>query len=122
MVVEADVNMQNVLRVQLKRRGYRVLVTSDPSRALDRFSADPQVAHVVLFSTGALGKPALSAFNQSSQIPGMRDTPAVLLLDERHKDWQAQARTGPQRIVLTMPIKLRELRESLLKLCGSRVT
>ncbi len=37
MIVESDVKMQDTLREQFKRNGYRVLVSSDPNRVLSRF-------------------------------------------------------------------------------------
>jgi serine/threonine-protein kinase len=122
MVVEADLEMQNVFRQQLKRRGYRVLVTTDPARAFGRFADDPNVADLVLFSSGSLGESALEAFNRCGALPGMKEVPAVLLLDERHKGWRVRASDiGPQRQVLVMPIKLRDLRDVLSKLLAARV-
>jgi len=37
MVVESDMKMQDKLREVFKRNGYRVLVSSDPHRVLNRF-------------------------------------------------------------------------------------
>ncbi len=57
--------MQDLLRERLKARGYRVLVFSDPSRALDRFQEDdPNAAHCVVISANDLGVQALEAFNR----------------------------------------------------------
>ncbi|MEZ6070237.1 MAG: serine/threonine-protein kinase [Pirellulales bacterium] len=53
MFVESDTRMQDIFRDGLKRSGYRVLLTSDPQRALDRFSADASAADCVVFSTGS---------------------------------------------------------------------
>jgi hypothetical protein len=39
MIIESDVKMQDMLRELFKKNGYRVLVMSDPDRALDRDSA-----------------------------------------------------------------------------------
>ncbi len=40
----------------------------------------------------------------------------MLLLDEHHHDWKDQAKLADHRVVVTMPIKLRELRAALAKL------
>ena len=121
MVVEADLKMQDVLRGQLKRRGYRVLVTNNPTRAIERFSEDARAADLVLFSTGALGKSALNAFNDCAKDPSLQAVPAVLLLDERHRDWQSEAAVESHRVAVAMPITLRQLRETLVKLLAAKV-
>ena len=120
MIVEADVKMQNVFRDTLKRKGYRVLVMSDPERAMNRFSDDPNVAEVVLFSTAALSRSALLAFNQFGQDERTKDVPAVLLLNEGHAEWKPEAQTAKHRVVASMPIKLRRLRQLLANLIAMK--
>lgn len=122
MIVEADVKMQDLFRGQLKRRGYRVLVTSDVKRALRRFAEDPKVADLVLFSTGILGKSALDAFNRGTAIEAMKDVPAILLLGEHQREWKSRADVDQHRVVLAMPITLRQLREVLVRLLVPAVT
>ena len=46
MIVESDVKMQDMLRELFKKNGYRVLVLSDPERAVLRFFEDPRAADV----------------------------------------------------------------------------
>ncbi|OHB81071.1 MAG: hypothetical protein A2W31_02850 [Planctomycetes bacterium RBG_16_64_10] len=121
MIVEADPKRQDLLRDQLKRRGYRVLVTADPQRAIRRFADDPLVADLILFSTGALGGSALDAFNHCGNSRTTKDVPVVLLLDEHHRAWQSQTRPAPHRVVLAMPITLRHLREVLVRLMAAEV-
>jgi len=116
MIVEADVTMQNALRDGLKRKGYRVLVTNDPDRAITRFDDDPGVAELVVFSTVALGEMALGGFNRFASNHGTKNVPAVLLLDEMHSEWSSRAETCDHRAVACMPLKLRELRAVLRKL------
>jgi serine/threonine-protein kinase len=121
MIVESDAGLQDVFRDQLKRRGYRVLVTSDPDRARSRFAQDPNVADLVLFSTCGLGESALAAYNEAGRLPSMREIPAVLLLDEQHGAWAARVQTASHRVVLNMPIKVRQLREVLVRLFATEV-
>ncbi len=113
MVVESDMKMQDKFREVFKRNGYRVLVSSDPERVLNRFFEDPQAADVVLFTTGVNGRSALDVFNRFGQESTTRDLPAVLLLDPLHHDWQEEADVADHRAVAKMPIKLRQLREIL---------
>ena len=50
MVVESNLQMQDIFRDGFKRAGYRVLLTSDPDRALERFRHSPDIAGSVVFS------------------------------------------------------------------------
>lgn len=113
MIVESDVKMQDMLRDLFKKNGYRVLVSSDPERALNRFFADPRAADVVLFTTSNNGRIALEAFNRLGRESATREMPAVLLLDQSHHDWEENAQVARHRAVAKMPIKMRDLREKL---------
>ena len=120
MIIESNVEMQNILRDRLKRRGYRVLVFSDPNRALERFTADQDSpAHCVVFSTNELNESALDAFNQFGNTKPMKQIPAVLLLDEEHSDWKDRAVLDDHRVVLSLPVRLSELCATLSQLLAS---
>jgi eukaryotic-like serine/threonine-protein kinase len=116
MFVESNIQLQDVLRDRLKSKGYRVLVTQDPDRALSRFADGSRVADCVIFSTGELGEPALEAFNRFGEAKHTGRIPAVLLLGEHQQDWKKRAKLGQHRVVMSMPIKLRQLRETLARL------
>jgi eukaryotic-like serine/threonine-protein kinase len=116
MFVESDSRMQDIFRDGLKRCGYRVLLTSDPERALARFTNEAKAADCVVFSSGKLGSAALEAFNRFGVEEATRDIPAVLLLGEKQGSWRAKAEVNSNRVVLSMPIKLRDLRGVLGKL------
>jgi serine/threonine-protein kinase len=116
MFVESNVALQDIFRGRLKSNGYRVLVTADPERALGRFADGARAADCVIFSTGELGNSALDAFNRFGEGQHTRDIPAVLLLGENHSSWKSKAKLNDHRVVLTMPIKLRQVRELLARL------
>jgi eukaryotic-like serine/threonine-protein kinase len=122
MVVESDVKMQDTLRELFKRNGYRVLVSSDPHRALNRFHDDPDAADMILFTTSNNGRSALEIFNRLGQDQSTRNIPAVLLLDQIHHEWEEEAVTGDHRAVAKMPIKMRELRDVLVGISGKKVS
>lgn len=122
MVIEGDIKMQDTFRDALKRSGYRVLVMSDPQRALARFADSPNVADVVIFSTGATGEAGLKAFNQFATEDHTKQLPAVLLLHERQRNWKSHAKLDSHRVSVTMPVKLRQLRELLSKLTTTAET
>jgi serine/threonine-protein kinase len=118
MVVESAVEMQDALRDGFKRAGYRVLLTSDPRHALNRFRQNDHTADAVLFSCQQIGEAALTAFNEFGE-PDEKTAkvPAILLLDEKQQGWKEKARHQDRhRVVLTMPITLKQLRAELAKL------
>ncbi|MEX0641444.1 MAG: protein kinase [Pirellulales bacterium] len=122
MVVESDVKMQNKLRELFKQHGYRVLVSSDPERTLDRFFNDSRAADLVLFTTSNNGRAALDVFNRFGQESTTRDVPAVLLLDQGHHSWAEAAQVAEHRQVAKMPIKMRELRALLREIVQQKAT
>lgn len=116
MVVESDVKTQDDFRKHFKQAGYRVLVTADPGRATGRFRQDAGVADCIVFSALQIGPPALEMFNQLGEDERTESVPAVLLLDEKQRQWESKARTARHRIVLTTPITMAKLRTSLEQL------
>ena len=115
MVVESDTKMQDLFRDMFKKRGYRVLVTSDPERLFQRFYENGQTADVVLLSSGNLGEPALEAFNRMGHEGATKNVPAVLLLGDKQAEWRKLVEAIDHRNVLEMPVKSRELRGEILK-------
>lgn len=117
MLVESKIEFQDLIRDKLKKRGYRVLVISDPSRALARFQPDEEPpAHCVLFSAPELGANALDAYNQFTADEHTANIPAILLVDRKQQFIIRNAKTAPNRMMLAMPLKVRELRAALLRL------
>lgn len=118
MIIESLVERQNLLRDLFKRNGYRVLVASDPDKAIDRFFDASSAADLALFCSSELGAEAVEGFNRFGKDASTRDVPAVLLLEETHAAWAEAACTANHRAVAIMPIKLRQLREMVLGVLG----
>ena len=119
MIVETKIEMQDVLRDRLKKHGYRVLIFNDPQRAFKRFEEDDKrPADCVFFSTLSLGREALHAFNQFGDAAATKDVPAILFVDEKQTSLVKEASLAEHRVLLSMPLKVRELRTTLLKLLG----
>jgi eukaryotic-like serine/threonine-protein kinase len=116
MVVESSAQMQDVFRTGLKKAGYRVLLTSDPERALARLLQEPTAASCVLINAQEIGPPALEVFNRFAESTLTEPIPAALLLDEPQHQWREHARTANHRVVLNMPITMKRLREVLIQL------
>jgi CheY-like chemotaxis protein len=116
MVVESNTALQDIFRQRLKTHGFRVLVTRDPDWALARFGDHPKPADCLLICAGELGEAALAAFNRLDDSDDTRKLPAILLLGERQADWLPRVKLAEHRLVLQMPLKVRELRETLSRL------
>ena len=116
MIIEANTEMQNVLRDRLKKYGYRVLVISDPQRAMDRFAHDADPADIVVFSSVDLGRTALEAFNKFAEDEHTREIPAIFLAKGRHASIRDELQLGENRAMMSMPIKVRELRNLIREL------
>ncbi len=120
MLVESKIEFQDLIRDKLKKRGYRVLVISDPARALARFEPDGDPpADCVLFSAPELASSALDAFNEFGENPHTAHIPAILLVDRKQQFIIRNAKVNSKRTMLAMPLKVRELRASLIRLLKS---
>jgi len=116
MVVESNTSMQDIFREGFKRVGYRVLVISDPDRALARFRQDSTAADCLLVNAQQLGHRAVDVFNQLGETGSTDFIPIVLLLDEEQLDWVDEAFTNDHRVVLKMPITMKKVRSVMAKL------
>jgi len=117
MLVESKAGLQNAIRERLKARGYRVLVISDPNRALGRFSPHEDApADCVIFGAAELGTLAVEAFNKFASDEHSKAIPGILLLDRSQSNIIAAAQRGPNRKLLALPLKVRELRVALKQL------
>jgi serine/threonine protein kinase len=113
MVVESNLDMQNLFRDGLKKSGYRVLLTSDPRRAFDRLIEEPGMADCILLSAEQIGEPAVDWFNRLATHPSTQGLPAILLLGETQRAWASKAQAGGHRLVVSLPITMRQLRAAV---------
>jgi serine/threonine-protein kinase len=120
LFVESKMEMQDLFREQIKKSGYRVLITSDPRRAIQRLEDDIRLAHCVIFSTQDLGADAVAAFNRLGESETVSHLPAILLLDRHRRALINAAKTNDHRIILSLPLKIGELRKKLRELIGAK--
>ncbi len=117
MLVESQPGLQNAVRDRLKSRGYRVLIISNPHRALERFTpGEPPPVDLVIFSAADLGNLALEAHNLFADNEHTAEIPTILLADRRQQRIISQARRGPHRKLLELPLKVRQLRTAIAEL------
>ncbi len=122
LVVEANIKMQDIFREGLKRAGYRVLIVSDPQRALERLAFEPGVAQCVIVNAQDIGQPAVEAFNRLGEHESLAGKPAILLVDESQTYLLDDVKTGPNRVVHTLPITLGKLRSLVAQLTEAAAT
>ncbi|HEY4310115.1 MAG TPA: protein kinase [Pirellulales bacterium] len=118
LVVESNSQLQDLFRDALKRYGYRVLVISDAKRAVARVDDTNNVIDGVVLSTGELGNAAVDALIELAAGEQTCKVPVVVLLDDRRKAWreQIQPHLCEHRVIVSLPIKLREFRDVLFRL------
>lgn len=119
LIVDANPNLQDAFREGLKKVGYRVLVMSDASRALDRCDTEQRVADCVVFGCHSLGKNGLMAFNRFGQLDRTKNIPAILLIAEQQRNFINEAELNQHRIVAKMPLKMAEFRGVLRQLLST---
>ena len=126
LLLESNVQLQNTLREKLKELGYRVLITSDPERGLERFQeldpAETMPADCILFGCAGLGKEGIKAFHKFTTTEETSEVPAILLVTK------AQAAMVRQEWVdkdchqaLKIPLNFKRLKKALRKLLNIEV-
>jgi serine/threonine protein kinase len=108
-LAESDERLQDLLRDKLKEQGYRVLIASDPARALDRFRQQPFDMLIVNASTtgedGCFTFQRILEESQRQQIPCR----GILLVDPEQAHWRDRLAEKPGVQVLIQPQKFRQL-------------
>ena len=119
LVIEPDARMQSILRNGLNKAGYRVLLAGNADRAVDRLIEDTKIADVVLFNAQHIGKDTVRAFNRLGLDKEGQGVSSILLLDESQNSWSKDANTTANRVIMVMPLKMKDLRDNLIKLVSS---
>ena len=116
-LVESDERLQDAVRDKFKEMGYRVLISSDPQRAVDRFRQQPFDALIVDART--TGEDGRFAFENIIDEAGRKQLPCagILILGEKQADWAKRVRSLPNTAVLTDPgVTLKTLKRKLEEL------
>jgi len=116
LVVDSNVEMQNVFRTGLKKAGYRVILAGDAEQAVDRLIENAKIADGVLFNAQQMGKDTVRAFNRLGLDNIGQRMPSILLLDEDQRPWSKEVNTAANRVIMVMPLKMKDLRDNLSKL------
>jgi serine/threonine protein kinase len=115
-IVESDDRLQNALREKFKSLGFRVLLSADPARAVERFRQNPFDALVV--DAGTTGEDSLLIFDRILNEAKRQDRvcAAILVLSEGQADWAQRVQPHPHAVVLVRPVTLKQLHRKLQEL------
>ena len=118
MLVESNTTLQDTLRNKLKKIGYKVLIISDPARALGRFEfldpAEDDPADCVIFGCNGLGVDGANSFREFTTDARTKRFPAILMLKSSQANLAQSVEFDDHHRCIEMPIKFKELRAALL--------
>ncbi len=116
LCVEAQGEIQDALRKNLARMGYRVLLVADAERAAERYLESPTDA--VIFDSDGLGSESIESLTDMYDKAEEDGRPfvALVLLGPRQTALKDKLPTGGQLIVLVKPIKLKQVQDAITEL------
>lgn len=109
MLVEKSRKSQESLRRFLQNLGYRVLLTENPRRALNRFTSMPPPADGLVISAQELGQEALDAFNELTSDSFLLSVPAIIIVSPNQKSVVEAAVCDDRRRLLLLPITTQKM-------------
>ncbi|MDR0521248.1 MAG: serine/threonine protein kinase [Planctomycetaceae bacterium] len=113
LIVDANPKTQESLKILMEKFQLHTICINNPDEVAPLFASDDLAAQCILFNGQSLGMRAVRAFNDFSQYRGLRDVGAVLILDAGQIEWENAVTLQPNRVILTMPVKVRQVREAL---------
>jgi serine/threonine protein kinase len=121
LVIESNIKLQDTLREKLKSRGYRVLITADAQRGLDKFvDLEPEDTEwpvdAVIFGCVGLRRVGIQAFAEFARGAATGKIPAILLVTAELTKFVKPEWLSKNRSMVILPLKARQIREELRKL------
>jgi len=125
LLIESNLKLQDTLRTKLKDIGYRVLITADPDRGLQRFEDyEPQESppvDCVIFGTVGLGRTGLKAYRDFVLAENTKNVPALLIIVDKLEKFVQPDWLNKQHIAFKMPLKFKHVQKALRKLLAIKV-
>jgi serine/threonine protein kinase len=109
-LVESDEQLQDVLRTKLKEQGYRILIASEPTRALERFRQQP--FDLLIVDANTTGENGFYVFERIMEDVRKQDLPCsgILMLAEEQAELRDKVKgEGGNFAVLVHPVKYKQL-------------
>ena len=126
LLIESNSKVQDSLRNRLKEIGYRVLITADPTRGLERFEEleptyDDMPADCVIFGCAGLGREGIKAFKSFIEYRSTAQMPAILITTKHVTKLVSPDWFNEHRKQLNMPLKFKLVKYALRELLDIRV-
>jgi serine/threonine protein kinase len=116
--VESRVKQQDALREYFTKHGFRVLVLTDPIRALNRVASDAPFGLILIGD--ALGEEIGRVYQAAVARCKRNRTPVVLALSTKLAHWREKLTEAPGSKILDDAVTLRDIRKALTALDGAQ--
>lgn len=112
-VAEDHQKLQDVLRKQFKKLGFRVLISIDPAQALNRFKQQPY--HALIVDAGTVGREGIEWYEKVMREAELLhlNFAGVLILNEEQAGWAESVRPRTGSHVLVRPVTMKQLATSI---------
>jgi serine/threonine protein kinase len=112
-VVERDPRLQDALRQKIKEMGFRVLISGDPGRALERFMQQP--FDMIVMDAGATGEEGRFTFDSILNEATRKGVTCagILIVNEDQKEWAERMPAAPNRVALIRPLSMKQVANAL---------
>ncbi len=119
-IVEKSPKFQEAFRAALKKLGYRVFLSADPTVALNRYKLKPFDALIV--DAAGADDDSISRFDQILDEAARRQLtcPGILLLAEKQEEWARNVERRPSVAIMVRPLTLRQVTDRLASLMATR--
>jgi serine/threonine protein kinase len=118
LCIEGRVKNQNTLRDNLSKHGFRVLLTGDVQRAMNRLRTNPPDAVVLMGE--AIGDDVVSVYQQVVQLSRQFPLSGIVVLSGRQAHLKEDCPPTGSTSVLIQPVTMRNLRREVQRLLHSR--
>jgi CheY-like chemotaxis protein len=118
--VEGRSKMRDIVRDRFGALGFRMMLSGEPARALERFRQQPFDALVL--DTATTGEKGLMAFRDIMEeaIQAKHPCVGVLILGANQKDWEQRIFHRPEIAVLVQPVTLLQVYNKVRELIDAR--
>jgi eukaryotic-like serine/threonine-protein kinase len=113
-VIEHNTKLQDAFRDKLKQKGYRVLISMNPSQAVARYQSQPFDGLIV--DVGTAGREGIEAFEKVIRESGAKRITCggLLILNEDQAHWANEIEKFPRTAHLVRPVTMRQIIENLM--------
>ncbi len=119
-IAESNTRLQDAMREQFKKLGYRPLISADPVWALDRFRQQPFDA--LIMDVGTVGEDGLMVFESvmKAAVDKRVSCAGVVVLSEEQAELAEQVAQRKNVSVLVRPVTIKQLHRTLQELMNGK--